>query len=152
MKKLLLFAAVCAAFALALTIPTPEAEATTTWSSESQGLISIATCTTGTESAPTLATQGLELSNISGFTVAVEATVAVDAGFETFTAGTLQAYVYNPVSGRWSRDPDLDQSVTAGISGQSYTGFQVPARSGRIAFIPNGLGVAVKITIHGTGY
>lgn len=120
-----------------------QAQATTTWSNGSSARVSIATCTTGTESAPTLATQGLELANVSGFSVVAETAGTMTAG------GVLQAYLYNPESSSWSRSPDLDLVVQA-LAKQAFSGFQVTSYAGRLAYVPSGVGVAVTIYIVGT--
>lgn len=132
-----LFAALLAAF-FAL-----QAQAATTWSSASSGRTVIATCTTGTESAPTLATQGIELANVSGFAVHAETAGTMTAG------GVLLAYLYNPQSSVWNRAPDLDLTVQA-LADQSFAGFQVTSYAGRLAYVPSGVGVAVTIYIVGT--
>jgi hypothetical protein len=120
-----------------------QALATTTWSNGSSARVSIATCSTGSESAPTLATQGLELANVSGFTVHAETAGTMTAG------GVLQAYLYNPESSSWIRSPDLDLVVQA-LAKQSFAGFQVTSYAGRLAFVPSGVGVAVTVYIVGT--
>lgn len=121
-----------------------QAQATTTWSNGSSARVAIATCTTGTESAPTLATQGLELANVSGFAVHAETAGTMTAG------GVLQAYLYNPEgSGSWNRAPDLDLTVQA-LAKQSFAGFQVTSYAGRIAYVPSGVGLAVTVYIVGT--
>lgn len=129
---------------LLLSLIALQAEATTTWSNGSSARVSIATCSTGTESAPTLATQGLELANVSGFSVHAETAGTMTAG------GLLLAYVYNPEgSGSWNRAPDMDLTVQA-LAKQSFTGFQVTSYAGRIAYVPSGVGVAVTVYIVGT--
>lgn len=124
MKKLL------AALCLALSTP---AFAATTWSTPAGGSRAIATCTTGTEAAPSAWSDGLPLWGIKGFAV------HITAGGAT-AAGTLQAYLYNSETGAWSRTPDLDLAVPAGVTSYAWSGFAVTARAGRIAFLPNGLG------------
>lgn len=138
MKKLF---AVVACLALALASP---AFAATTWSSPVGGTRAIAVCTTGTEAAPATWSDGLALWGVAGFAVHVEAALAM-------TAGTLQAYLYNPESGSWNRAPDLDIAVPAGVTKHASAGFEVTAPTSRIAYLPSGLGVAVTVYIIGAG-
>jgi hypothetical protein len=102
-----------------------------------------ATCTTGTESAPAAATDGLDLGSFAGFTVVIEGSGAMTAG------GSLLAYVRNPATGTWARAPDLDLTVAA-IQYQAFAGFLVTADLGRVAFVPSGVGVSSVIYIVGT--
>lgn len=101
-----------------------------------------ATCTSGTELAPSGATAGFDLQLATGFAVFVESAATA------FTAGKLLAYLYNPISGAWSAAPDLDLTVAAVVS-QGFSGFRVPCNSGRIAFVPSGLGQACTVYING---
>jgi hypothetical protein len=135
--KRLLAAIVAAVFAFS-------AQATTTWSRGARRYTAIATCTTGTESAPsgTSSILGLELTGLEGFTVYAEAGGAMTAG------GFLQAYLQNPASGNWVRAPDLDLTAQA-LSSQAFAGFTVNGGSGRIAYVPSGIGLAVTIYIVG---
>jgi len=145
MKKLVLPFLV-AAFLIPLT-----AFAGTTWSFPTpDGLTSKAVDTTGTGSAPTLATDGLGLSSIgmrNGFTVIYESTGSA------FTACSLQAYIYsanaNSGAGLWVRVPDLDLTVQA-LTAQGFVGFRVTAPRDRIAFVPSGCGQPGNIWLLGT--
>jgi hypothetical protein len=108
-----------------------------------------ATCTTGSESAPTLVTDGLSLEGVESLSIHVESTAAA------FSAGTLQAYLWNPNgytdgSGQWNRCSALDFTVTAGLSGQAFAGLKVDGPMGRIDFRPNNLGQACKVFINTT--
>ena len=125
------------AAALLLALPT---WASTTWTAPDRRT-SVATCTTGTEGAPT-GTVGIPLDNVSGFTVHVEAGGAMTAD------GTFQAYIRNRQTGNWNRAPDLDL-VAKALSRQAFTGFSVVAGADRLAYVPNGIGVAVTIYING---
>ena len=102
----------------------------------------VATCTTGTESAPTLATEGLKLQNLTGIVAFASAASAMTAG------GQLQAYVYNLASGSWVRAPDLDLTVQA-LTGQAWPGFVVTVPTGRIDYRPSGTGQATTIVLQG---
>jgi hypothetical protein len=135
------------ALSLLLLAPAP-ALAATTWTTDGtlpayQAAVSKAVCTTGTESAPTLGTQGLDLWNLTGFAVHAEAAAAMTAG------GKLLAYTWNPVTSRWNPAPDLDLVVSA-LQYQSFAGFQITAGIGRVAFVPSGVGQAVTIYVVGT--
>lgn len=136
---------ICAALAL-LAISSP-ASAATTWAdlaalpSWSRGVS--ATCTTGTESAPAAATDGIALNGFAGFSVTIETGGTMTAG------GQLLAYMRNASSGNWVRAPDLDLVVQA-LANQSFGGFTVTADVGRVAYVPSGVGVASTIYIIGT--
>ena len=109
-----------------------------------------ATCTSGSENAPSAATDGLALSydgvGLGGFSVFVKSTASA------FTAGTLKAYLFNPQSGtagEWYPAPDLNLTVGAATSA-GFAGFRVPSPYGRIAYVPDGLGQANLVYINGT--
>lgn len=106
-------------------------------------------CTTGTEPAPTLSTQGQSLVGLKGVSVTVEA----DSGQTLSGAGTLQAYTWDPVAAGWARNPDLDLPVTVSAARrQSFLGIWVPAPTGRIAYAPNGVTVSAGgVTVYTTG-
>ena len=137
---------------LAAVVLGTSALATTTWTSKSGGDFPSATAvtTTGTEAAPTLATQGFDLNGLAGFTVHLESIANGDGGVMNFSAGTLLGYLYNPVSGVWNRASELDLVVAAGVPTAAYTGFSVSNPNGRVAWVPSGVGVAVKVYIEGT--
>jgi hypothetical protein len=94
---------------------------------------------------------GLSLAGLKGFAVTVELNGAspLDAG-GTFTATTLVAYVYSPAAARWSRAPDLDLTVAAGLTAQSFFGFTVTSDMGRVAFVPGAIGQPTNVYISGT--
>jgi len=128
---------------LSLSLP---AGATETWSRGARRYTAINTCTTGTESAPSglglpTAPVGLELTGLEGFNVYVEA-----GG--TMSTGTFQAYLLNPATGNWLRAPALDLTAQA-LTAQAFSGFSVFGGTGRIAYVPNGIGQAVTIYIVG---
>ncbi len=122
----------------------------------------------GTGSAPTdrnpdggviaVGQSGISLANATGLQVTVEtlngpipgndAGLYLDGG--TLSAGALQAYLYDPSAGRWARAPDLDLTVTSGLAAQSFTGFQITQKQGRIAYIPSGLGQPVNVYLSTT--
>lgn len=105
--------------------------------------VSKVVATTGTESAPAAATDGLNLYGITGFSVTIEAAGAMTAG------GLLLAYVRHPVSGVWARAPDLDLVVSA-LTNQAFPGFVVTSDMGRVAFVPSGVGQGATIYVAGT--
>ena len=137
MKRLLTAAlAALALFAL-------PAAATTTWSIPSSPYrVAKAVTTTGTESAPSGTTEGIALSGLSGVNVYVIASSAMTAG------GTLLAYVLDPVTAAWYRDPDLDLTVSA-LTTQTWGGWQINGGAGRLAYVPSGVGVAVTLYVVG---
>lgn len=128
------------------------AKATTTWTSPGTTYAK-AGVDGGTGQAPTTISQGLKLDGLKGFTVFVESTSLQgggDGGPFGFTAGSLRCYLWNPVSAAWARAPEMDLTVTAGLTSQSFPGFTVTAPRGRIAYIPDGLVTPVSIYINGT--
>jgi hypothetical protein len=90
----------------------------------------------GTEDAPTLTTDGLDLTGLSGVTVMLKTSGNATAG------GTLQCYVMNPETNSWYRVADLDLTATA-TTLQSWPGIWVPVARGRVTWIPNGIGSVV---------
>lgn len=121
--------------------------ATTTWTIDTtvgsnQATVAKAVCTTGSESAPTLVSEGLALWDLRGCDVHAEAAAAMTAG------GKLLAYTWNPVSARWNpiSDGTLDLTAAA-VQYQAWSGLTVSADIGRIAWVPSGVGQAVTIYI-----
>ncbi len=120
--------------------------ASTTWDlteESSKGYV-VATCTTGTESAPTLITEGLDLDRVKGLTVSYEAAGAITI------SGVLKAYLWNPISEQWNRAPDIDLTATTADVDQEW-GLEVVGHppGSRIAFVPVGIGVAGSLYIRG---
>src|SRR5512138_1636695 len=109
----------------------------TTYTEESSahGRAVKAVCTTGTEAAGVLTatTKGLVLAGLDTCEIRVESTTGV-----AFTAGTLEAYLQNPISNRWTRCRALDRSVAASL-GETFSDFDINDGMGRLAFLPNGL-------------
>lgn len=134
-------------FAVGLAVP---AFGSATWAKGSVlSRTSVATFTTGTESAPSgLGTEaapvGMSLSGISGFTVHVEADGTMTSG------GKLLAYLYNPETAQWNpvSDGSLDLTVSA-VQYQVFSGFAVFGGNSRIAYVPSGVGVGLTIYIEG---
>jgi hypothetical protein len=115
--------------------------AVTTNTTANNGRTAIATFSTGTESAPSTATAGLDLTNIGGVVVILSTTTT-----NATAGGTLQAYVRNVETGNWGRVPDLDLTAIAATT-QSWPGLFVPVSRGRVAWVPNGIG-----TVNGAVY
>lgn len=122
----------------------------TTWSNP-EAYISQAVCTTGTESAPTLATQGLTLKFLTGFEVYLSA----DSTKTLSGAGTLQAFRYSNFLGRWARAPEFDIVITGALAtgitgardatfkaGGYGVGISVVSSRDSIAYVPNGVTVS----------
>ena len=105
--------------------------------------VAIATASSGSESAPTLATEGLSLDGLSGVTVMLKTASNATAG------GTLQCYVWNPEALAWYRVPDLDLTAIAATT-QSWPGIWIPVSRGRVTWVPNGIG-AVVTTVYMVG-
>jgi hypothetical protein len=134
---------------LSLLVVSP-AYATCTWSSPGPHTAKVV-CTTGNESAPTLATEGMPLINVS----AVAVIAAADSGQTLSGAGTLQVYVYDPGVGAWARCQDCGEpAVTlSSVRYQSFAPFSaLVKRGGRIALVPVGVTVSSGgVTIYLTG-
>jgi len=124
------------------------AGATTTWSYP-KALTSKLVESTGTGSAPTLATDGFPLGQLqanNGLAVVYESTGTA------FTACSLQAYVYLPesaVSTHWIRVPALDLSVQALVA-QAFQGLSVVSPRNRVAWVPSGCAQPGIVWITGT--
>jgi hypothetical protein len=110
---------------------------------------------TGTEPAPvtsTVSTDGLDLRNLQGLSFEVEtcSSVCTLAGGNMTAGGKLNAYLWNPVTGKWLpvSDGSLDLTVAA-VPGQSFSGFTVTGDYSRIAMEPNGLGTSSATYIYG---
>jgi len=134
-----------------------------TWSDVSSGATGYAKCvkaicTTGTETFGAAATDGLLLDRLTGWDVLVQA----DSGQTLSGAGTLQAWVYDPIQLVWARAPDYDISVPASLAsirnfyplaGSPGKGVPVIASQGRIGYTPNGVTISSGgVTIYITGY
>lgn len=102
-----------------------------------------AVCTTGSESAPSASSsEGLMLVGVATYMVYLESASGAFAG------GTLECYLQNLLSGKWNRRQDMDLTVGA-LTNECFGGFEVDARFGRLAFVPQGLGVGSTIYIVG---
>lgn len=131
-------------FAILLTIVSTPAFAATTWSSlDSQGFVRKAVCTTGTEAAPTLATEGLSAASLASVVVVVESGSAFGDG------ARLNAYTWNQFSAAWSRQPEADIELDATLKAQTI-GPLNPGPVGRLAYAPSGLAAASTIILIGS--
>lgn len=106
-----------------------------------------------TGSAPTLATEGVDLTNALGYNVVVSAAAA-----QTITGGSLLCYFYGPVvasvaSGtaptqRWMRCPSsLDFTPGTGVRDAPSGDFQTPVGFGRIHYVPSSVTVSSGTTV-----
>ena len=123
--------------ALAIFIPTLAFPAAATWTNPS-GTTAVAVCAQAgvTCDAPTLATQGISLDNVQGFSV----TACAATGQTLSGAGVLTAYVYDDAVGLWSRLPDLDlTNSTATVRCVTWAGIWAAAPRGRVAYVPTAL-------------
>jgi hypothetical protein len=136
--------------ALTLLIPSLAYPAAAVWTNPT-GTTSLAVCTTAgvTCDAPTLATEGLKLDNMQGYSV----TACAASGQTLSGAGTLTAYVYDETVAVWSRIPELDLTVS-GTPGRCITflGVWVAAPRGRVAYAPTGVTASsVSVTVYVIG-
>lgn len=135
--------------------------AATTWTSPA-GLASKAVCAVGNEGAtgPTSATDGLDLADVSGFSVTLEANIGTDAGAQNLLASGIymRAWLWNPhgkmpdggAGGWWSRAPDLDLGpTTGGKLSETWHGFKVTAGNTRVAYLPESCGNLCTVYING---
>ena len=117
--------------------------AAATWSSNGQWSVK-AVCASGTADAPTLASEGIDLQGIRGFTVHVEA----DSTRTLSGAGTLDFYIWNNEGQRWgklcsSTGAQVQYTVAAsGVRSCGYQGFEVIDSKDRIAIVPTGVTVS----------
>ena len=130
---------IAAAVLAAIVVAVPAAaSASCTWSQT--GNLATGTCTTASESAPTLGTEGLDLSTCGK---GVLITLAADSTRTLSGTGTVKIYVWT-AAGAWAEVPDLAQSVTSSsVRYQSFPGlFLAVGNRGRIAAVPSSVGVS----------
>lgn len=87
---------------------------------------------------------GIETAGLSSLTVTLYATTAAN-----FTAGTLQCWVRNPLTGLWYHAKDSDLEVAAGETKYAWLISAAKLPVGRIAFVPSGVGQPTSIYIIG---
>jgi len=98
-------------------------------------------CTTGTESPPADGLTpadgtGAVIGDSQGYSVFIEA----DSAQTLSGAGSLKAYVWNPISGVWARAPGSDlATTTASVRGLAVLNQAVYAGRGRVAYLPSGV-------------
>lgn len=104
-----------------------------------------------TRAAPTLATEGLDLSAVKGLRVCVSA-----ASAQTLSGGgNLRAYYYDATLARWARNNDLDVAVDlASARDQCFPDFAVPVQFGRALWAADSVtvsgGTTVSVYVVGT--
>lgn len=108
------------------------------------------TCTTDTEAAPTLVTEGFPLRSTNPRVEIKSFTVHVEADSGNFTGGTYDGYVWNVLTLKWNLNPDLVINVTAGVPRQAKA-YTVSGPVGRVAWVPTGVGQASKVWIVASG-
>lgn len=135
--------------ALALLTPSLAFPAAATYTNPT-GTTAKIVCASGTCDAPTLATQGLNGADLTGYQV----TVAADDTRTLSGAGTLLCYVYDADVGAWARVPDMDITVgTGSVQYLAFPGVWLAAPRGRIAYVPSSVTVSaggVTIWLVGT--
>lgn len=90
--------------------------------SESQG---------GSRAAPTLATEGVNLSDVTGYVVTIYPVTT--PGTTTFTSGNIRAWRWSSVTERWARWPDGDKAVTASVK-EMWWEVSAPVALGRVLY------------------
>jgi hypothetical protein len=116
-------------------------QATTTTEARS-GLTAILTSDSGSESAPTAASGGLDLRSVKAVQVILKTS-------GTASTGTLQCYVMNAETETWARAASMDLTATA-TTHQTWPAINIPVGVGRIYFNPNGIG-SVQTTVYLVG-
>jgi hypothetical protein len=102
-----------------------------------------ATATTGSEAAPSGATEGMDLTTVG----AVDVVVCADSGQTITLGGTLQVYFYDVDTGLWALS-DYNLSVPTGkrcgttVGPSAGKGIPIIAKRGRIAVVPSGVTVS----------
>lgn len=123
----------------------------TTWSDLTASRSVKAVCTTGTEAAPTLVSEGMLVDGVGAVMVFLEAAVA-----GTVSGGNLLAYIWSNAAQAWFPAPDLNLAVPA-TAARRYSfagpspGFGLPvmAARGRIAYLPSGVTVVgANVTVY----
>jgi hypothetical protein len=66
-----------------------------------------------------------------------------------FRGGALLAYLYSPATGTWVKTPAYDQFLTPGVTEQTFEipSITSPVGVGRIAWVPYGCGIPVKMNV-----
>ena len=97
-------------------------------------------CTTANESAPTLATDGMNVANCKR---GVAPFVCAPGGTLSGT-GTMKVYVWNSYASAWGEVPDLALSVNASGTPvcMGFGSLMVYVRGPRIMLVPSSVGVS----------
>lgn len=100
-----------------------------------------------TGSAPTAATEGMPLKDLTAVSVVLE--VNTPASRTLSGAGSLLCYVYDPLVAGWSRHPTGDLTVTlSGVARQSFDPLDVACpRNARVVWIASGVTVSAGTTV-----
>lgn len=97
----------------------------------------VSTTLAASSAAPTLATQGLDLAGLEGYSVCVQAPPGArlsDGG------GVIQAFKYNYTLSLWGPDPELNKTVTISDAGlQCFPDQRTVAKYGRVYYATQGL-------------
>jgi hypothetical protein len=135
MKKILTVAlALAVAFAVAVpTVKWATCTYTTTPGYGQRG-ITVASCNSTTEAAPTVVTEGRSLAGATAVTLKVKASGNMTAG------GQFQAYLWSAHSNQWYRAPRFDHTITAAATNEAFDTLLVPIPDGRIDWRPYGAG------------
>lgn len=126
---------------------------------DGRGPTLVTTCTTGSESGEggtnpasvASADDGkmypdtaLPLGGAAAVDMLIETT---GVGDTTGDGGKLDCWIFNQYLRAWCRCPDLDRNVAQGLTRQMFAPLKIDARLGWICYLPNGVGVACKITL-----
>lgn len=103
-----------------------------------------------TGSAPTLATEGVDLSDALGYAVVVSA-----ASGQTISGGSLLCYYYGAVGSgpggsgtrRWMRAAQFDFTPATSVRDAPSGDFATPAGFGRIHYVPSSVTVSSGTTV-----
>jgi hypothetical protein len=112
-------------------------------------------CTTASEAAPSVITEGADIAALSGGYLVI---ASADAGqtFSATPAGSLLAYLWDDTVSAWVRAPDYDLPMSvASQRRQSWAPFGNLNPRGRIAFVPSSVGVTsggVTVEVVGTAW
>lgn len=98
-----------------------------------------------TESAPSAATDGIDLTSCDSLRISVGA-----PNGQTFDGtGAFLAYVYSPYLAAWIRAPeyDLDLGDASGLARVAFSPLAVTHRAGRFALVPSSVGVSSGVIL-----
>lgn len=92
---------------------------------------------------------GMSLGDVAGYVLSVRPVSS--PGTTTLTSGSLLAWRYSHVTERWSRCPDLDKAITAGLTEQTWADDPVWVQQGRVIYatssvvVSSGTDVVVRL-------